>query len=139
VRHRVTRVCACNYNAYETGEEFGMKKLLLFAALATVPAFAQTVNVQPKPYAQAFADTAPSHQVQVAASGRALGNLIAPQVAGIVIDTLCGKYAKALVTYSNGTEKSFDVISPDENAQQHIKMLAATSPHTTILDLGCPQ
>jgi hypothetical protein len=115
-----------------------MKKLVLCAALATAPVFAQTVNVPPNPYAQAVADTAPRHQVQVAASSRALGNLIAPQVAGIVIDTLCGKYAKALITYSNGTEKSFDAISPDDNAQQHIKMLAATAPNTTIVDLGCP-
>ncbi len=116
-----------------------MKKLVLVAALATAPVVAQTVSVQQNPYAPTSADTASRRPEQVAASGRALGNLIAPQVAGIVIDTLCGKYAKALITYSNGTEKSFDAISPDDNAQQRIKMLAATSPNTTIVDLGCPQ
>jgi hypothetical protein len=103
--------------------KFGVKKLILVAALAAAPAFAQTTGTIQ----------------QAAASGRALGNLVAPQLTGIVIGTRCGKYSKALITYSNGTEKSFDAISQDDNTQQHIKMLAATSPNTTIIDLGCPQ
>jgi hypothetical protein len=120
--------------------EFGMKKLILLAALAAAPVFAQTTGIiQTNLSAQSFTDTARRTQEQAAASGRALGNLVTPQLTGIVIGTKCGKYSKALITYSNGTEKSFDTISQDDNTQQHIKVLAATSPNTTIIDLGCPQ
>jgi uncharacterized membrane protein len=69
--------------------------------------------------------------------GKQLGNLVVPQIIGVVIGMQCGKYMQAVIGYSDGTQRNLPAIAQDDATQVQLKMLIAAAPNTTVVDLGC--
>lgn len=93
--------------------------------------------VQPNAYAQVFADIVQRNQQAWQEKGRQLGNLVVPQIIGVVIGRQCGKYTQAVIGYSDGSQRNLATIAQDDATQEHLKMLIAAAPNTTVVDLGC--
>lgn len=114
-------------------------KTLIIGLMLCGSAVAQNtvVVVQADPYAQSFADTLKKNREQAYETGRALGNLIVPKVTGIVLGIKCGRFSRAVIMYSNGTEKNIESVPQDASTQDHIRMLLSSSPNASTVDLGC--
>jgi len=93
--------------------------------------------VQPNGYAQVFADIVQLNQQAWQERGKQLGNLVVPQIIGVVIGMQCGKYTQAVIGYSDGTQRNLPAIAQDDATQGHLKMLIAAAPNTTVVNLGC--
>jgi len=93
--------------------------------------------VQPNSLAQAFADAVQRSQQAWQEKGKQQGNLVVPQIIGVVIGMQCGKYTQAVIGYSDGTQRNLPAIAQDDATQEHLKILIAAAPNTTVVDLGC--
>jgi hypothetical protein len=117
-----------------------MNKLIgILLALAASVALADNaaIIVQPNGLAQVFADAVQHSQPAWQEKGKQLGNLVVPQIIGVVIGTQCGKYTQAVIGYSDGSQRNLPTIAQDDATQGRLKMLIAAAPNTTVVDLGC--
>ena len=64
------------------------------------------MQIQPNGLAQVFADAVRHSQQAWQEKGKQLGNLVVPQVIGIVIGRQCGKYMQAVIGYSDGSHRN---------------------------------
>ena len=116
-----------------------LKYVTTLLALTAAEALAgnPVIVVQPDAYAQAFADTVKRNQQVWQEAGRQLGNLVVPQITGVVIGTHCGKYTQAVIGYSDGTQRTLPSVAQDDATQEQLKILIAAAPNATVVDLGC--
>jgi hypothetical protein len=111
---------------------------LLLALTASVALADNRVSaVQANSFAQAFADAVQHSQQAWQEKGKQLGNLVVPQIIGVVIGMQCGKYTEAVIGYSDGSQRNLATIARDDATQQQLEVLIAATPSATVVDLGC--
>ena len=111
---------------------------MLLALTASVALADNRVGaVQPNSFAQVFADAVQHSQQAWQEKGKQLGNLVVPQIIGVVIGMQCGKYTQAVIGYSDGSQRNLATIARDDATQQQLEVLIAATPNATVVDLGC--